>query len=144
MFSSDSDSLSLILLLVENMIVTRENLNHARNTPSAFCKRYTKISRCLRNFPFCPFCFDDDLEIMISPFISAGFKGRPECGTALVSLNYLCCRLDHIYKFYSTKHSEFLFSNKNTQHSHKGRRLAIFVYCIRYFFLRGLQSEAGL
>ena len=42
----------------------------------------------------------------------------------LVSLNYLCCRLDHIY---STKHSEFLFSNKNTQHSHKGKRLAIFV-----------------
>lgn len=60
---------------------------------------------------------------------------------ALVSLNYLCCRLDHIY---STKHSEFPFSNKNKQHSHKGKMLAIFVYCIRYLFLRGLQSEAGL
>ena len=78
---------------------------------------------------------------MIAPFVSAGFKGRPECDM-LVSLNYLCYRLDHIY---STKYSEFLFSDKNTQHSHKGKRLAIFVYCIRYFFLRGLQqSEAGL
>ena len=110
MFSSDTDSLSLILLLVENMIVTRENLNHARNLYTKHFLQEIHYSLCLRNFHFCPFGFDDDLEIMISPFVSAGFKGRPECGI-LVSLNYLCYRLDHIY---SMKYSEFLFFDKNT------------------------------
>ena len=83
-----------------------------------------------------PFCFDVDLEIMISLFLSAGLKGRPECCT-LVSLNYLHCRLD--CQVYSTKHSVliFLFSNKNTQHSHKdekvGKPFSLLVFVISFY-----------
>lgn len=98
----------------------------ARDTPIAWS---TKL-------PFYPFRFDVDLEIMTSLFLSAGLKGRPECFT-LVSLNYLLCRLD--CQVYSTKHSVliFLFSNKNTQHSHKdekvGKPFSLLVFVISVY-----------
>ena len=68
---------------------------------------------------------------MISPFVSAGFKGRPECGM-LVSLNYLCYRLDHIY---STKYSEFLFFDKNTNTvtKVKGEPFSFIIFVISFY-----------
>ena len=65
---------------------------------------------------------------MISPFIRAGFKGRPECGTLVSGVELFKLPIGPYIQ------SSF-FSNKNTQHSHKGKRVAISVYCINSLFL---------
>ena len=147
-----SEYFHLTRQLIIDIAARREQNIHWTELKSS--KKYTKhflqeihqSRSLLTKLPFLYIQLGSDLEIMISLFLIAGLKRRPEC-RKLVWLNYLHFRLD--CQVYSTKHSVliFLFSNKNTQHSHKdekvGNPFSLLVFVIS-FYMEYIQKSVTL
>ena len=137
------DSLSLILLLVENKIFTRENLNHARNTRSTFCKRYTNRVVYWQNFPFSISNLDPTWKSWYRFFLVLVSREGRNAHARVVDLFTLPIGLP------SLQHEAFSFNFPFLWHEYakqpqrwKGRQ-PIFASCIRYFFLHGIYSEVS-